>query len=69
MTGVVHGNAVVLDDPVPPLEGRRVRVELEVIDGDVAVSGETLRAAWQTWLTDGPQGPLDDDADFPDATG
>ena len=69
ITGVVHGNAVLLDDPVPPLEGRRVRVELEAIDGEVTPTDEALRGAWQAWVASGPQGPLDDDTDFPDATG
>ena len=29
VTGTVRGNTIALDEPVPPLEGRRVRVILE----------------------------------------
>lgn len=70
MTGVVHGNSVVLDAPVPPLEGRRVRVELEAIDGEATAPPEALRTAWQAWVVGGSQGPLDhDETDVPDAAG
>ena len=69
-TGLVHGNTITLDAPVPPLEGKRVRVEIEPIDGvDVTVAADVLASAWDRWVASGPQGPIeDDDSDFPDAT-
>ena len=67
LTGTVHGTTVVLDQPVPPLEGHRVRVVLEPLDdADLALSADQQRRLWAEWVERGEQGALDDDADFPE---
>ena len=71
VTGVVHGNTVALDEPVPPLEGQRVRVTLEPLPSDEAVlelSAEEQRRVLREWAERGPQGPLDADEAWPDET-
>ncbi len=65
--GVVHGSTITLDAPVPPLEGRRVRVLLEVIDGEeIALSAAQQEDLWREWVAHGPQGPIEDDSSWPD---
>jgi len=67
-TGMLHGSTIELDTPVPPLEGRRVRVLLESVDPTEAeLSEENQAQLWQDWASRGPQGPIDEDAevDFP----
>jgi predicted thioesterase len=69
VTGVVHGSTVTLDEPVPPLEGKRVRVTLEALRSeDVQVSAEEQRRLLREWAERGPQGPLDADDTWPDET-
>lgn len=67
-TGLLHGSTIELDTPVPPLEGRRVRVLLESVDPtETELSEENLAQLWQDWASHGPQGPMDEEAevDFP----
>jgi hypothetical protein len=69
LTGVVRGNTITLDHTVPPLDGRRVRIKLEVVE---ATSGE-LTAEEQhqlllDWAARGPQGPIDGAEAWPDET-
>lgn len=67
VTGVVHGTTVALDEPVPPLEGRRVRVTLEPLTSDeVELSSEEQTRSLRDWAERGPQGPLDADDTWPD---
>jgi len=67
VTGVVHGSTVTLDEPVPPLEGQRVRVRLEPLQSDEPeLSAEEQRRSLREWATRGPQGPLDADDAWPD---
>lgn len=71
VTGVVHGSTVALDEPVPPLEGQRVRVTLEPLPSDEAaieLSAEEQRRVLHEWAERGPQGPLDADDAWPDET-
>jgi hypothetical protein len=71
VTGVVRGSTVTLDEPVPPLEGQRVRVTLEPLPSDQAVlelSAEEQRRVLREWAERGPQGPLDADDAWPDET-
>jgi hypothetical protein len=69
VTGVVHGSTVTLDEPVPPLEGKRVRVTLVALRSeDVQVSAEEQRRLLREWAERGPQGPLDADDAWPDET-
>jgi hypothetical protein len=62
VAGTVSGTTIQLEEPVPGLEGRRVRVQLEVIDEpELQMSSEDQARAWASWVEHGPQGPLDDD--------
>ena len=64
LTGRVHGTTIDLDvAPNPPLEGKRVRVVLELVDDDVRLTPEEQARAWSTWLRSGPDGPIPDDGD------
>jgi hypothetical protein len=65
-TGLVHGTTIELDSTVPEMEGRRVRVMLEVVD-EPQISAEQQRELWKMWAEHGTQGPIDDgpDTDFP----
>jgi len=58
-TGLVHGTTIELDSDMPELEGKRVRVMLEVVD-ESRLSAEQERELWQTWIASGPQGPIED---------
>ena len=60
-TGVLHGNTITLDAPVPPLEGQRVRVIIARDDEDLALTAEEGVASWDEWARRGPQGPIEDD--------
>ena len=62
-TGIVHGKTITLDAPVPPLEGRRVRLTIELVEDEVKLSDEQQRAAWAAWVERGPLGPIDDDGE------
>jgi hypothetical protein len=66
-TGVLHGNTITLDGPVPPLEGQRVRVVIALADDDAQVAPAEQAKAWSQWIASGPQGPIEDDgeAEFP----
>jgi hypothetical protein len=66
-TGVLHGNTITLDAPVPPLEGQRVRVLIASADDDVQLGPEQQAEAWHQWATNGPHGPIEDDGapEFP----
>ena len=66
VTGLLHGNTIVLDSSVPPLEGKRVHVLIEPMDEDVELSAAENAALWQEWVERGPQGPIsDEDAEAP----
>ena len=66
-TGLLKGKTVALDELVPPLEGRRVRVVLEPLESqpedlsDVILTQEEQAALGKHWVESGPQGPLDDE--------
>ncbi len=60
--GFVHGNTVTLDAPVPPLDGKRVAVFLEPAD-EPALERPIQMNAWQDWVANGPQGPIEDDGE------
>jgi hypothetical protein len=66
-TGVLHGNTITLDAPVPPLEGQRVRVLIAPVDDDLQLTADQQAAAWSRWIESGPQGPIenDEDPEFP----
>jgi len=60
--GVLHGQTIELDQAVPPLEGRRVRVLIEPLEeSDIALTPEAQEQLWQAWIEKGPQGPIEED--------
>lgn len=61
-TGTVRGNAIVLDAPVPELEGRRVHVIVEPLP-ERAISSDENARLWSDWVAKGPQGPLEEGDD------
>jgi len=66
--GILHGQTIELDQAVPPLEGRRVRVLIEPLEEtEVVLSPEAQAQLWQSWAEKGPQGPieLDDEPEIP----
>jgi hypothetical protein len=66
LKGTVHGRTIELDHQVERLDGQRVLVVLEPIDGP-APSAREAADAWRTWAERGPDGPIEDDgeASFP----
>jgi hypothetical protein len=67
VTGVVRGSTVALDEPVPPLEGQRVRVTLELLPSDeLELSAQEQSRILREWAERGPRGPLDADDAWPD---
>jgi hypothetical protein len=60
-TGVLHGNTITLDAPVPPLDGQRVRVMIALDDQDVVLAAHEQALLWEEWAQSGPQGPLEDE--------
>lgn len=65
--GTVHGATIMLDDTVPPLEGRRVLVLIEPLEERETLDGATQQKLWRIWAESGPQGPIEDEgeAEFP----
>jgi predicted thioesterase len=61
--GIVHGKQVELEDVVPGLDGKRVRVRLELLEAEKVLSPAEQTQAWRRWIESGPQGPIEDDAD------
>jgi hypothetical protein len=59
LTGLVHGQTIELDERVPELEGKRVRVLVEPAEDSAA--GADGATVWQEWVERGPQGPIEDD--------
>jgi hypothetical protein len=62
-TGVLHGNTITLDAPVPPLEGRRVRVIIALEERDAALVPAEQSRLWDEWAQRGQQGPIEDDGE------
>jgi hypothetical protein len=69
VTGVVRGKTIALDEPVPRLDGQRVRGTLEQVpsvDSEVPIDEQSRLL--REWARSGPQGPLDADEAWPDET-
>lgn len=62
VSGVIHGKVIELDEPVPDLEGRRVRVVVEPVE-EGTIDRVEQRRAWDNWVAHGPQGPIEDDGE------
>jgi hypothetical protein len=63
VTGILRGNTITLDSPVPPLEGQRVRVVIALADEEVKIAPAEQAKAWGQWIANGPQGPIEDDGE------
>ncbi|HEY3353893.1 MAG TPA: hypothetical protein VGQ83_11640 [Polyangia bacterium] len=68
--GIVRGGAIWLEGPLPQLEGRQVRAEIEPVDEvEAQPRARELQQAWDDWVAHGPQGPLEggeaEDAGWP----
>jgi hypothetical protein len=63
VTGVLRGNTITLDTPVPALDGQRVRVIIARADLEVALPTDEQARVWDDWLRQGSQGPLDDEGE------
>jgi hypothetical protein len=69
VTGVLRGKTIALDEPVPRLEGQRVRVILEPVpSADSELRADEQSRLLREWAQRGPQGPLDADEAWPDET-
>lgn len=62
LQGLVHGNTVVLDEAVPPLDGKRVLVVLEPVDEQALTPAQKVDA-WRAWVATGAQGPIEDEGE------
>ena len=61
LIGRLEGKTITLEEAVPPLEGRRVRVLLEAVDdSEVKLSDNEQEELWKAWTEHGPQGPIDE---------
>lgn len=58
--GTLRGKTLTLDEPVPRLDGRRVRVILEPTEDEGEVRPDEQAGAWREWVDHGPQGPIDE---------
>ncbi len=64
LTGRVRGNVITLDEPLPPLEGRRVRVSVEPLSDETRRLSDSEKAElWRIWVDCGPQGPIEDEGE------
>ena len=62
ISGVVHGKVIELDEVMPGLEGRRVRVVVEPLD-ETATDPVELRRAWHSWAARALESPIEDDGE------
>lgn len=64
LTGRLHGVTITLDAPVPPLEGKRVRVVVEPVeDADANLTDDQQIELFKKWVEEGPQGPIADEGE------
>ncbi len=67
VTGTLHGRTIELDEPEESLEGLRVLVILPpLVQPEIRLSPAENAQLLKEWAVRGPQGPLDDDSDFPE---
>ena len=65
-TGLLRGATIELENAVPEMDGKRVRVVLEPVE-DQRLSAQQQHEFWQAWVERGPEGPIEDaiDTDIP----
>jgi hypothetical protein len=57
--GVLKGNTITLDAPIPSLDGQRVTVIITPADEETTLSAEESARLWDEWVKHGPQGPIE----------
>ena len=62
-TGLLRGTTIELENAVPEMDGKRVRVVLEPIE-EQRLSAQQQREFWRAWVERGPQGPIEDGPDI-----
>jgi hypothetical protein len=62
-TGLLQGRTIMLDEPVPPLDGQRVRVIIVPADDDTELTAREQAPLWEEWVRMGPQGPIEDEGE------
>ena len=62
-TGILHGNTITLDAPVPPLDGHRVRVIIAPENRENELAPDEQARLWDEWVRRGPRGPIEDDGE------
>ncbi|HEU4582708.1 MAG TPA: hypothetical protein VFS67_30835 [Polyangiaceae bacterium] len=65
-TGILHGNTITLEAPVPAREGQGVRVVMALDDQELTLFSEDQARLWDEWAQSGRQGPIEDD-DVPES--
>ena len=59
---MLKGKVIELEDAIPELDGKRVRVVLEPLE-EPRLSAAEQRELWDEWIEQGPQGPIEDASD------
>jgi len=62
-TGLLRGTTLELEDSVPEMDGKRVRVLLEPLDDEKRLTADEQRETWHEWIERGPQSPIEDGED------
>ena len=66
--GQIQGNTITLEEPLPALEGKQVRVLIEPLDeAEVVLLASEQARLWKEWAANGPDGPIEDgtEPEFP----
>lgn len=56
--GVVRGNTITLDEALPELDGKRVRVTVASEARELELSADEQAGLWNEWIRQGPQGAI-----------
>ncbi len=58
-TGLLRGTTIEIEDSVPEMDGKRVRVLLEPLDDEKRLTADEQHDAWRCWIEYGRQGPIE----------
>jgi hypothetical protein len=66
-TGIITGKMIMLDAPVPALDGRRVHMLIEPAEEELQLSKREQQDVWEQWVQRATDGPIvdDDEPEFP----
>lgn len=66
-TGTISGKVIMLDAPVPLLDGRRVHILIEPAEEELQLSAREQQEAWEQWVQRNNDGPIvdDEEPEFP----